>query len=389
MHLEADAQDDARLAMVADLFAQQGLTISPPTRVVPCPDGLENYRYVVKMACARTEHGRLRLGAYQRDSHRVLPIPDCRVATSGLRRAMSSVTHHIIENGMPPYEEATDRGVLRHVLIRESRLTGEMLVTLVCARRPRDAKELADTIAQNLSSVVGVHLHINSYEGNAIFHVEEGEIGTVTLTGKATLDDEIAGTRLRFGPADFFQVNPSTAEAIVADVMKLTEDLADRPVVDLYCGVGTFSIPMAKRHPWVGGIEFSVGAVARARANAQLQKVSAEFIAGAVADQIPQWAKRLQRSAPVVVLDPARKGIEADAFDPIESLNPARIVYVSCNPAALARDLAEWIRRGWSVSEVRAYDMFPQTAHLEMLAVLSPPTAPVAKSGGPRRRIVR
>ncbi|MEC8192674.1 MAG: 23S rRNA (uracil(1939)-C(5))-methyltransferase RlmD [Myxococcota bacterium] len=389
MHLESGAQDDVRLSMVRDLFATHGLDVPVPSAVVPCPDGPENYRHSVKMACTKTDHGRLRLGAYQRDSHYVLPIPNCRVATSGLRRAMGSVTHHIIEHGVPPYEEATDRGVLRHVLMRQSRLTGEILVTLVCARRPRDAKDLADAIAQNVATVAGVHLHINSHPGNAIFHVEDGEIGSVSLTGRATLDDEIAGTRLRFGPTDFFQVNPSTAERIVADAMALTADLADRPVVDLYCGVGTFALPFAKRHPWVGGIEFSVGAIARAQANARLLKLPAEFLAGSVAETIPQWVGRVRDAAPVVVLDPARKGLEPEAFDPIASLQPARMVYISCNPAALARDLAEWVRRGWSVGEVRAYDMFPQTAHLEMLAVLSPPTAPVAKSGGPRRRIVR
>ena len=91
----------------------------------------------------------------------------------------------------------------------------------------------------------------------------------------------------------------------------------------------------------------------------------------------------------MVVLDPARKGIEEEAFDPIESLRPARMFYVSCNPAALARDLAEWTRRGWTVDTLRAYDMFPQTAHLEMLAVLSPAQAPTRERGGPRRRIVR
>lgn len=302
---------------------------------------------------------------------------------------MGTITHQILESGVPPYEAEEERGVLRHVLIRESRLTGEMLVTLVCARRPRDAPDLADAIMQNLSLVVGVHMHINSDPSNAIFNAEEGAIRTVTLTGRPTIDDEIAGVRLRFGPTDFFQVNPSTAELIVNDVMDLTADLADRPVVDLYCGVGTFSLPMAKRHPWVGGIEYSAGAVERAKANAQLLKLKAEFIAGPVAEKVPQWASRVSDSAPVVVLDPARRGLEEEAFDPIESLNPARMLYVSCNPAALARDLAEWTKRGWTVDEVRAYDMFPQTAHLEMLAVLSPPVAPVAKSGGPRRRIVR
>jgi len=389
MHLDSKGQDDARLSIVADLFAKNGLDLEVPSTVVPCPDGPENYRHVVKMACGRSDWGRPRLGAYERDSHKVLPIPNCRVATSALRRAMGSVTHHIIESGLPPYDTKEEKGILRHVLIRESRLTGEMLVTLVCARRPRDIKDLADEIIQNLSLVVGVHMHINSEPGNAIFNTEDGAIRTVTINGSPTIDDSIAGVKMRFGPTDFFQVNPSTAEVIVADVMELTADLADRPVVDLYCGVGTFALPMAQRHPWVGGIEYSAGAVERAKTNAQLLKVKAEFLAGPVAEMVPQWASRVRDSAPVVVLDPARKGLEEEAFDPIESLKPARIMYVSCNPAALARDLAEWVRRGWTVDALRAYDMFPQTAHLEMLAVLSPAVAPVAKKDGPRRRIVR
>ncbi len=389
MHLEPEAQDDARLSIVADLFSQHGLRAPVPTEVIASPDGVENYRYVVKMACGRSDWGRPRLGAYERDSHKILPIPNCRVATSALRRAMGTVTHHILESGMPPYDAKEDKGVLRHVIIRESRLSGKMLVTLVCARRPRDAKDLADEIAQSLSTVAGVHLHINAYPGNNIFHVEDGRIGTVNLTGESTVEDEIAGMRMRFGPADFFQANPGTADLIVRDVLALSEDLADRPVVDLYSGVGTFSLPLAARHPWVGGVEFAVVAVERARENAARVKVPAEFFAGTVAERVQDLIPRVSSSAPVVVLDPARKGIEDEAFDPIERLRPARMLYVSCNPAALARDLAEWTKRGWTVDEVRAYDMFPQTAHLEMLAVLSPAVVPTPERGGPRRRLVR
>jgi len=389
MHLKPDAQDDARLSIVADLFKRHALAVPVPEAVVASPDGDENYRYVVKMACGRSDWGRPRLGAYERDSHKVLPIPNCRVATSALRRAMGTVTHHILESGIPPYNEKEDVGVLRHILIRESRLTGKMLVTLVCARRPRDAKDVADAIAQNLSTVAGVHLHINAYPGNNIFYVEEGRIGTVNLTGENTIEDEIAGVRMRFGGADFFQANPGMASRIVEDVLELSADLSDRPVVDLYSGVGTFSLPLAKRNPWVGGVEFAVAAVERAKANAAMAKVPAEFFAGTVAERALDLAQRVSGSAPMVVLDPARKGIEEEAFDPIESLKPERMFYVSCNPAALARDLAEWTRRGWTVHTLRAYDMFPQTAHLEMLAVLSPAEAPTRKKGGPRRRIVR
>ena len=389
MHIEPEAQDDARLAIVADLFAKHGLSVPLPDSVVASPDGDENYRRVVKMACGRSDWGRPRLGAYERDSHKVLPIPNCRVATSALRRAMGTVTHHILESGIPPYDEKEDKGVLRHVIIRESRSTGKMLVTIVCARRPRDAKDVADEIAQSLSTVAGVHLHINAYPGNNIFHVEEGRIGTVNLTGESTIEDEIAGVRMHFGPSDFFQANPGTASLIVEDVMSLSADLADRPVVDLYSGVGTFSLPLASRNPGSAVLSIAVAAVERARANAARVKVPAEFYAGAVAERAADVAERVASAAPMVVLDPARKGIEEEAFDPIESLRPARLFYVSCNPAALARDLAEWTRRGWTVDTIRAYDMFPQTAHLEMLAVLSPANAPKVERGGPRRRIVR
>jgi 23S rRNA (uracil1939-C5)-methyltransferase len=389
MHIEPEAQMDARLSIVGDLFTRHGLELAMPTTVAASPDGVENYRHVVKMACGRSDWGRPRLGAYERDSHKILPIPNCRVATSALRRAMGTITHYVLESGMPPYDEKEETGVLRHVIIRQSRLTGKMLVTLVCARRPRDAKDLGDAIASGLATVGGVHLHINSYPGNNIFHVEEGRIGTVNLCGESTLEDEIAGVRMRFGPADFFQANPGTASLIVEDVLELSADLADRPVVDLYSGVGTFSLPIAKRNPWVGGIEFAVAAVERAKANAAMAKVPAEFFAGTVAEVAGDLATRVADSAPLVVLDPSRKGIEEDAFDAIEGLKPARMMYVSCNPAALARDLAEWVKRGWTVDHLRAYDMFPQTAHLEMLAVLSPAQAPIVKKGGPRRRIAR
>jgi 23S rRNA (uracil1939-C5)-methyltransferase len=232
-------------------------------------------------------------------------------------------------------------------------------------------------------------MHINEVPGNAIFNADEYGIRTTPLVGKRTIEDEIAGVRMQIGAADFFQANPGTAELIVKDVLELTADMRERPVVDLFCGVGTFTLPLATVHPWVGGIEVVHGAVERGRESARSLRLPVEFTVGPVAEKLPELASRLKASAPVVVLDPSRRGLSPEAYDPIEALNPARLLYVSCNPAALARDLRIWIDKGWAVDEIRAYDMFPQTAHLEMLAVLSPPSVPVPTTGGPRRRIVR
>ena len=139
----------------------------------------------------------------------------------------------------------------------------------------------------------------------------------------------------------------------------------------------------------MGGIEVVHGAVERGRESARSLRLPVEFTVGPVAEKLPEMASRLRDAAPIVVLDPSRKGLSEEAFEPIENLNPARLLYVSCNPASLARDLRVWLDKGWSVDEIRAYDMFPQTAHLELLAVLSPPAAPIPTTGGPRRRIVR
>jgi 23S rRNA (uracil1939-C5)-methyltransferase len=389
MHLEPAAQQDARLNMVARLFAEHKVNVALPLEVVASPDGDENYRYVVKMAAGWSDWQRTRLGAYERDSHKVLPIPNCRVATSSLRRAMGTITHHVVENNIEPWDEETERGVLRHVVIRQSRLTRELMVTLVVGRRPKVLHDLATDIAHSIAEVAGVHIHVNGEPGNAIYHVSDGVIRTRPLEGKRTIEDEIAGVKMRIGPGDFFQANPATADLIVRDVISLTEDLRDRPVVDLYCGVGAIALPMAKHHPWVGGIEVSGGAVDRARESASIAKLSAEFLAGTVEERLPEMIARVKDAAPVVILDPARRGLEPEVFDPIESMNPSRMIYVSCNPASLARDLAEWIKRGWTVGDLRAYDMFPQTGHVEMLAVLNPPSVPVPKKGGPRRRFVR
>ena len=389
MHIEPSAQQDARLAMVGKLFVEHGVDVALPLNVIESPDGVENYRHVVKMAAGRSDWKRTRLGAYERDSHKVLPIPNCRVATSSLRRAMGAIAHHVVKRDIEPWDEQTERGVLRHVVVRQSRLTNELMVTLVVGRRPKILHDLAMDIAHGIAEVAGVHLHVNSEPGNAIFHVRDGVIHTRPLEGKRTIEDEIGGVRLRVGPGDFFQANPAMANRIVDDVLSLSADLRDRPVVDLYSGVGAIALPLAQQHPWVGGIEVSGGAVDRARESAAAARLSAEFLAGTVAERLPDFVDRVKDAAPVVILDPARRGLEPEVFDPIESLQPARMIYVSCNPVSLARDLAEWIKRGWTVGDVRAYDMFPQTGHVEMLAVLHPPQAPVPKKGGPRRRIVR
>lgn len=389
MHLKSDAQNDVRLEIVRDLLADRGLAAKAPTQIICGPDEDRNYRHVAKMAIGRTDWGRVRLGAYGRDSHDVVPIPNCHVVTAPLRAAMSAVAFHVIDLEIQPYEAEIDEGVLRHVVLRQSRTTGKILVTLVAGRRPRTLNELAERIEAHVPEIGGVHLHLNEDPGNAIFSVTEDGIGTRFLSGDPTIEETCAGVRLDVGPGDFFQANPGVADQMVRDVVDMLASERDRPVVDLYCGVGAFTLALAKEHKWAIGIEVNTTAVERAKANARKNHISAEFLAGAVEDRIAEVAVRLKDAAPVVVMDPARRGLEPSVIDAVTALKPSRLIYVSCNATTLARDLVGFVSQGWSIEGILAYDMFPQTAHVELVVDLRPAVAPKAARGGPRRRIVR
>ncbi len=319
-----------------------------------------------------------------------MAVPDCPVVTPALRRAMKVVAHHVIDMDVFPYEPATGRGVLRYVVMRQSRATGHILVTLVAGRSSRLLRALATRIQEGHEAVVGVQLHLNDTEGNAIFAAPDGEgAGFSRLAGQATIEERLLDVRLEVGAGDFFQANPVVADRMAADLREAFADLRDRPVVDLYSGVGGFALVLAKAHGFAIGIERFPGAVERARANARLNHLDAEFLAGPSAELLPRVAQRVKGSGPVVVVDPARRGLEPGVIEGILALEPAALAYVSCGPRSLARDLATFVEAGWKPRRIRAYDMFPNTAHVEMLTVLEPPTPPVPTRRRPRRRRVR
>ncbi|MCB9778949.1 MAG: 23S rRNA (uracil(1939)-C(5))-methyltransferase RlmD [Alphaproteobacteria bacterium] len=398
MHLEPDAQRDARLDMLRDALAEfsgpgegQDLTALLPDTVAQGPDGDEGYRHAVKLTVGRSDRGHLRVGVFARKTHRVVSIPGCNVATPTLRRAMSQVAHLVIELDIWPYDEEQDRGTLRHVVLRQSRSTGEVLVTIVAGRDSRTLRMFAERLAQNVSEIIGVHLHLNAEPGNNIFERnEDGVVGTMCLRGRDVIEERLGGLTLAVGPGDFYQANPGVAEQIAQDLLvELTPD-RDRPVVDLYCGVGGFTLALGRAHGWACGVEVVDGAVLRARENARRNRVTAEFTSGDVLEVLPELGRRLAGQHPVVMVDPARRGLGEGVLPAITALEPARLAYLSCNPRALARDLAELVALGWRPRPLRAYDMFPQTAHVEVLALLDPP-APAPEGAGrkPRRRVVR
>ena len=414
MHLSLEAQHQAKLKMLEAHFEAEEIVGLCPTEIVGSESNQWNYRHSVKMVVDNTQEGNIRLGVRGRRGH-VVPIPDCEVSTPLLRNVMKSVAYHvtgrseILSRDVWAYgtdDKHPDSG-LRYVVLRQTSTDNpQVQICFVVGRYSSLYRELADSVMRQYHEVVSVSVHINRSQGNAIFlseiskpetytsvHGEEREESFpngsfATLTGLEHIEDEIGVFRYRIGAGDFFQANSDIALCLQQAVVEESKEFPGQAMVDLYCGVGLFTIPLAKEHGWAMGIEAGTGAVERAKDNARINKVSAEFLTGDVCASLELIKKRLGGRPPVVVVDPARRGLEPGVIDALVTLNPLKLIYVSCGPKSLAHDLKYFIGLGWTVRSVQAFDMFPQTAHVETIAVLIPPnSAPISKRG-PRRRIL-
>jgi 23S rRNA (uracil1939-C5)-methyltransferase len=390
MHLDATGQADARWEIVRGQLDLVGLQDVPVEGLVPSPDGLTEYRTSLRLVVGHSDHGAVRIGAPGRGTRRPIPIPQCLVVSEDLRRLMRTLAGRVIDLEIWPYDEG--RGLLRYVVARQSRATGEILLTLVAGQKDRILNQLADELTQRIDQLVGVHLHLNDEPGNSFFDRDEmGEVRTRNLLGQDTIVDRLAGVEFRIGPGDFFQTNPAMADRLMRDVITLVEPEEGLPIIDAYSGVGGFALALAQHTGWSLGIEELGGAVRRARNSASAQRIPAEFLHAPVAQALGDLGRRLTGRRPVVIADPARRGLEPGVVQAIHELNPERVILVSCNPAALARDLAEFRELGWQIERVRPYDMFPNTPHVELVTRLRPPDGgargPLGR--GPRRRKVR
>jgi 23S rRNA (uracil1939-C5)-methyltransferase len=390
MHLDNSGQWDARESLVKRALREVGLEKVVVGARYDSPDGLENYRHVIKVGAGYSDQGSMRLGAWGRRTRSIVPIPKCNVTTPTLRRLMSALAHHAIEHDIRPYDEETDRGVLRAVVARQSRHTGEVIVTLVVGRKVRELQDYAEAIANDVTDVTGIWLHINDEPGNAIFHPDEdGAVGVKPLVGKPVIEEMIGDISYLVGPGDFFQTNPAVAQVLYKRAVERLNLNAEAVFLDLYAGVGGLALQAARHAGWTLGVEEVEGAVGRARENARRNNLTAEFICGKVADLIPDVRKRLAGRRPVLSVNPARRGLEEGVVAAIAELQPRRIAYVSCNPQALARDLAAFVAAGFEVGEVELFDMFPNTAHVECLVTLTGVDPDEPGRPAPRRRVVR
>ena len=310
--------------------------------------------------------GKVVAGFFAPGTHRIIDIETCEIQHPLGNQIMAEVKALARIYGVRIYDERTHSGVLRHVVARIGRGTGEAMAVLVTNGREFPfGEEIAQGLMERIPSVVGVVQNINPIQTNVILGRENR-----LLAGRDFITDYIGEYKFNISPVSFFQVNPAQTEVLYGKALEYAALTGRETVLDIYCGIGTISLFLAKRARRVVGIEWVREAVADARENAERNGVvNTEFIAGDAAVEMPRLAEEGTR-ADVIVLDPPRKGCDEPVLEAIARVRPERIVYVSCNPASLARDLGRLQALGYRTLEVQPVDMFPHTAHVECCSLL-------------------
>lgn len=364
-HIAYDEQLVLKHKQVENVLQRIGgldITVHP---VIGMPDP---WRYRNKAQVPVGMDGKaLRAGFYEKRSHRIVDVTCCAIQHPVNDLVVRTVRQALEDLRITAYNEQEHRGLVRHILARTSFTTGEVLVVLVIngTSIPRQS-ELTDKLRNAIDTLCGIVININTRRGNTILGDKEK-----TIWGVPYLTENLGGLRFRVSPRSFFQVNPAQTERLYAKAKEYAALTGTETVFDLYCGIGTISLYLALSAAKVVGVEYVEDAVRDARKNAELNGITnTEFFTGAAEVVVPRLYKD-GYSADVVVVDPPRKGCDERLLHTIAAIRPERIVYVSCNPATLARDLKYLGANGFEAKEAQPVDMFPHTSHVETVVLIT------------------
>lgn len=327
----------------------------------------DHYRNKAQLPAAYDRDGKICVGFFAPRSHRVIPLKECMLQSEGFNKAAEIFVKWAEKNHIPPYDETQHKGVLRHLYLRYAAKTDELMVCIVAnADELRHEKELVSMLCAELPDLRTVVLNINKEKTNVI----TGK-NCRTLYGSGYITDELCGLKFRISPLSFYQVNRDQAERLYGIAADYAGLQADETLLDLYCGTGTIGLSMAGKAKSLIGVEIIPQAIEDARRNAAANGISnAEFICGDASKAAADLNSR--GIAPdCIILDPPRKGCGRELICTAADMKPKRIVYVSCDPATLARDLAIFAEQGYNTVKALPVDMFPRTGHVETVALLT------------------
>lgn len=333
--------------------------------VLPSPRPLE-YRNSAKLVVAGS-HAAPQIGIYRRNSHQVADISRCPLHHPLINKIVAAVKSGITKGKVPVYNPKTGNGILRYLVVRVSETGNRAMVVFVTAYRSfNELHHLAKYLREAVPEVDVVAQNVNPSEGNVILGTQQEHF----LTRQHTIEETLGTVRFAISPRSFFQVNSGGAKIIYDRVRQWASLTGNETVVDLYCGIGGISLFLASGAQEVLGIEVVDSAVADAEKNARLNRIgNCSFEAGDAAELLEEYREEGKR-VDLLILNPPRKGCDRRVLETAAALSPARIIYVSCSPSTLARDLDILAAMGYATRQVQPVDMFPQTPHVENVALI-------------------
>lgn len=368
MHMSYAEEQRFKLARVNDAFRRiGGLDFSIDELIGAPEDEIYRYRNKAIFAVGSDAHGKPVTGFFRERSHDVIPAPDCLIQTALSVRCAEALREFMVQTGVGAYDEKTGKGQLRHIFTRCSFSYPQSVACVVSARGLHEhTGALVSCLREKCPELTGIVLCINKTAGNTVL---SGDFHT--LWGSEFIEEQLCSLRFKISPKSFFQINPRQAEKLYRRALSYASPDGAGTVLDLYCGTGTISLCLAQGAKFVYGAEINADAVENARQNAENTGIkNVEFIAGDAAAA----AKKLAQSGirpDAVVVDPPRKGLVPELIGEIAGMSPERVVYVSCDPATLARDLRLFTQAGYFPTAGTAVDMFPRTRHVETVTLIT------------------
>ena len=330
-------------------------------------DELFHYRNKAQFPVGRNKEGKIVTGFYAGRTHNIIENRDCALGVAENKEVLDRVIAHMEKYRIEPYNEATGKGLVRHVLIRYGYFTKEVMVCLILNGNKLPKEEQLVKSLCEIPGMTSITINVNKKHSNVILGEE-----ICLLWGQEYITDRIGDISYQISPLSFYQVNPMQTQKLYAKALEYADLHGEETVWDLYCGIGTISLFLAQKAKFVRGVEIVPAAIENAKENAKLNGLeNTEFFVGKAEEVLPREYKKNGVYADVIVVDPPRKGCDETLLETMIEMNPERIVYVSCDSATLARDLKYLCERGYELRKVCPVDQFEMTVHVETVVLLS------------------
>ena len=326
-----------------------------------------HYRNKAQFPVGRNKEGKIVTGFYAGRTHAIIENRDCALGIPENKDVLDRVIAHMEKYNIAPYDEATGKGLVRHIFVRYGFFTGELMVCLIINGQDLPhQRELVEKLCE-IPGMTSISLNMNKKRSNVILGDK-----VKTIWGEDYITDKIGDISYEISPLSFFQVNPKQTWKLYSKALEYADLHGQETVWDLYCGIGTISLFLAQKAKKVYGVEIVPPAIEDAGRNAALNGMeNVEFFVGKAEEVLPREYEKNQVYADVIVVDPPRKGCDSVCLDTIVRMQPKRVVYVSCDSATLARDVKYLDERGYAVERVRCCDMFGMSGHVETVALLT------------------